>query len=153
MECCCHIQLFGIFLPRLLSWPVSLMHRFLLPSHVARGRRAERRAERYLGRQGLATVARNYARTTGEVDLIMLDAEQLVFVEVRYRGPGAWSRPLESVDRAKQRRIARTCELFRRDHPEHRFRSVRFDVVAATRGNYGIDLEWIRNAFDATECT
>ena len=153
MECCCHIQLFGIFLPRLLSWPVSLMHRFLLRSHVARGRRAERRAERYLGRQGLATVARNYARTTGEVDLIMLDAEQLVFVEVRYRGPGAWSRPLESVDRAKQRRIARTCELFRRDHPEHRFRSVRFDVVAATRGNYGVELEWIRNAFDATECT
>ena len=140
-------------MPRLLSWPVSLMHRFLLPSHVARGRRAERRAERYLGRQGLATVARNYARTTGEVDLIMLDAEQLVFVEVRYRGPGAWSRPLESVDRAKQRRIARTCELFRRDHPEHRFRSVRFDVVAATRGNYGVELEWIRNAFDATECT
>ena len=140
-------------LPRLLSWPVSLMHRFLLPSHVARGRRAERRAERYLGRQGLATVARNYARTTGEVDLVMLDAEQLVFVEVRYRGPGAWSRPLESVDRAKQRRIARTCELFRRDHPEHRFRSVRFDVVAATRGNYGVELEWIRNAFDATECT
>lgn len=129
------------------------MHRFLLPSHVVRGRRAERRAERYLGRQGLATVARNYARTTGEVDLIMLDAEQLVCVEVRYRGPGAWSGPLESVDRAKQRRIARTCELFRRDHPEHRFRSVRFDVVAATRGNYGVELEWIRNAFDATECT
>ena len=128
------------------------MHRVRLPSHLTRGRRAERRAERHLRRKGLATVTRNYSRTTGEVDLVMLDAEQLVFVEVRYRGPGAWPSPLESVDRAKQRRIARTCELFRRDHPEHRFRSVRFDVVAATRGNSGPELEWIRNAFDATEC-
>ena len=127
------------------------MHRFRLTPHLTRGRRAERRAERHLRRQGLTTVTRNYARTTGEVDLIMLDAEQLVFVEVRYRGPGSWSPPLESVDRAKQRRIARTCELFRRDHPKHRFRSVRFDVVAATRGNLGLELEWIRNAFDATE--
>ena len=139
--------MFGSIRPRR-----SPMHRFRLTSHLTRGRRAERRAERHLRRQGLVTVTRNYARSTGEIDLIMLDAEQLVFVEVRYRGPGAWSPPLASVDRAKQRRIARTCELFRRDQPEHRFRSVRFDVVAATRGNLGLELEWIRNAFDATEC-
>ena len=132
----------------LIPW----MRNFRLTSHLTRGRRAERSAERHLRRQGLATVTRNYSRTTGELDLVMLDAEQLVFVEVRYRGPGARVPPLESVDRAKQRRIARTCELFLRDHPEHRFRSVRFDVVAATRGNLRIQLEWIRNAFDATEC-
>ena len=127
------------------------MHHFRLTSHLTRGRRAERRAERHLQRHGLATVTRNYSRPTGEVDLVMLDAEQLVFVEVRYRGRGAWAPPLESVDRAKQRRIARTSELFRGDHPEHRFRSVRFDVVAATRGNLRLEIEWIRNAFDATE--
>lgn len=128
------------------------MPRFRLASHLARGRRAERRAERYLRRRGLATVTRNYARTTGEVDLVMLDGDDLVFVEVRFRGPGSWASAVESVDSAKQRRIARTCELFRRAHPEHRFRAVRFDVVAATKGNYGMELEWIRNAFDATEC-
>ncbi|MCY3812171.1 MAG: YraN family protein [Gammaproteobacteria bacterium] len=123
-----------------------------MPSHITRGRRAERRAERFLRRRGLATVMRNYARTTGEVDLVMLDGDDLVCVEVRYRGPGSWVSAVESVDHAKQRRIARTSELFRRDHPEHRFRAVRFDVVAATKGNLGLDLEWIRNAFDATEC-
>ena len=129
------------------------MPQFWLASHISRGRRAERRAERYLKRRGLATVTRNFARKTGEVDLVMLDGDDLVFVEVRYRGPGSWVSAVESVDLAKQRRIARTCELFRRDHPEHRFRTVRFDVVAATKGNYGMELEWIRNAFDATECT
>ena len=128
------------------------MPHFRLPSHITRGRRSERRAERYLKRRGLATVTRNYARTTGEVDIVMLDGDDLVFVEVRYRGPGAWTSGVESVDRAKQRRIVRTCDLFRRDHPEHRFRAVRFDVVAATKGNLGLELEWTRNAFDATEC-
>lgn len=128
------------------------MSPFRLASHVTRGRRAERRAERYLKRRGLATVTRNFARTTGEVDLVMLDGDDLVFVEVRYRGPGSWVSAVESVDPAKQRRIARTCEMFRRDHPEHRFRAVRFDVVAATKRNYGMNLEWIRNAFDAMEC-
>lgn len=128
------------------------MRRFRRIAHIARGRRTERRAERYLKRQGLATVLRNYARKTGEVDLVMLDGDHLVFVEVRYRGPGAWASAVASVDRAKQRRIARTSELFRTEYPEHRFRAVRFDVVAATKGNLGLYVEWIRNAFDATEC-
>ena len=122
-----------------------------LARHLVRGRRAERRAERHLKRRGLTTVARNYARATGEIDIVMLDNDCLVFVEVRYRGPGAWSSGLASVDRAKQRRIVRTGELFLRDHPEHRFRAVRFDVVAATRRNYRNACEWTRNAFDATD--
>lgn len=137
---------------RIANLADSLMQRLRQTSHLARGRRAERRAERYLRHRGLTTVMRNYARTAGEIDLVMLDDDRLVFVEVRYRGPGAWSSALESVDRAKQRRIVRTSELFRRSHPEHRFRSVRFDVVAATKRNLGLELEWIRNAFDATEC-
>ena len=139
-------------LTRAANRVVSLMRRLRRTPHITRGRRAERRAERHLKRRGLAPVKRNYARATGEVDLVMLDGDQLVFVEVRYRGPGAWSSPLESVDRAKQRRIVQTGELFRRDHPEHRFRPVRFDVVAATKGNLGLELEWTRNAFDAVEC-
>lgn len=96
-------------------------------------------------------IARNYEAPTGEIDLVMLDGTSLVFVEVRYRGPGAWTSGLASVDAAKQRRLVRTGELFLRDHAEHRFRPVRFDVVAATRGNYRLACEWIRDAFDATD--
>lgn len=121
-----------------------------LAKHLRRGRRAERRAERYLKRRGLTTAVRNFTRSTGEIDLVMLDGDCLVFVEVRYRGPGAWATGLASVDGAKQRRLARTGELFLRDHPEHRFRAVRFDVVAVTKRNYRNVCEWTRNAFDAT---
>ena len=115
------------------------------------GRRAERRAERYLRRNGLRLVARNYSRRTGEIDLVMLHDDVLVFVEVRYRGPGAWTTPLASVDAAKQRRLTRTAQLYLRDHPQHRFRSARFDIVCAERRYFGIACEWIPNAFEATE--
>ena len=129
------------------------MRRFRLPRHLVRGRRAERGAERYLRRRGLTTVARNFTRRTGEIDLVMLDETCLVFVEVRYRGAGAWATGLASVDHAKQRRLVRTAELFLRDHPEHRFRNARFDVVAATKGNLRLTYEWTRSAFDDVVAT
>ncbi|HET6592353.1 MAG TPA: YraN family protein, partial [Xanthomonadales bacterium] len=42
-------------------------------------------AEKMLRGRGLRPVARNYHCRCGEIDLIMLDASVLVFVEVRYR--------------------------------------------------------------------
>ena len=115
------------------------------------GRRAERRAERLLRRHGLRTLARNFARRTGEIDLVMLDGDVLAFVEVRYRGAAAWTSGLGSVDPDKRRRIARTAELYLDEHPEHRYRGIRFDVVSASKGNYGIACEWTQDAFDAMD--
>ena len=110
------------------------------------GQRLERSAERTLRRRGLRTLARNYERRTGELDLVMLDDDILVFVEVRFRGTGAWTSGVGSIDPGKRQRIARTAELYRRDHPEHRLRGVRFDVMSGSRGNYRIRWDWIRNA-------
>ena len=115
------------------------------------GRRAERRAERLLRRQGLRTLARNYTRRTGEIDLVMLDGDVLAFVEVRYRSAGAWTSGLGSVDANKQRRLTRTAERYLAEHPEHRYRGIRFDVVSASKGNYRLTCEWIQDAFDAME--
>ena len=115
------------------------------------GRRAERRAERWLRCRGLESLARNYGRRTGEIDLVMLHEDALVFIEVRYRGPAAWVSPLESVDAAKRRRLARTARLYLRDHPEHRFRPARFDIVCVRKRHLGIACEWIPNAFEATD--
>ena len=115
------------------------------------GRRAERRAERMLRRRGLRTLDRNYARRTGEIDLVMLDGDVVAFVEVRYRSQGAWTTGLDSVDQAKRRRITRTAELYLDEHPEHRYRGIRFDVVSASKGNYGIACEWIPDAFEAMD--
>ena len=115
------------------------------------GRRAERQAERLLRRHGLRTLARNYARRTGEIDLVMLDGDVLAFVEVRYRSARAWTSGLGSVDAQKRRRLTRTAERYLEEHPAHRYRGIRFDVVSATGGNYRIACEWIQDAFDAMD--
>ena len=81
----------------------------------------------------------------------MLDGDVLAFVEVRYRSAGAWTSGLGSVDANKQRRLTRTAERYLAEHPEHRYRGIRFDVVSASKGNYRLTCEWIQDAFDAME--
>jgi len=125
------------------------LRRGVSPTRI--GQRAERRAERLLRRHGLRTLARNYARPTGEIDLVMLHGNVLAFVEVRYRSAGAWNTGLASVDTHKRRRILRTAETYLLEHPEHRYRGIRFDVVSASKRNYRFACEWTQDAFDAMD--
>ena len=111
-----------------------------------RGSHAEELACRFLLHQGLRLLARNYRCRRGEIDLILLDAGNLVFVEVRYRGQDRYGSGLESVDRHKQRRISLCAAHYLQQHPREASRPARFDVVAVGPDG-GID--WIRNAFYA----
>jgi putative endonuclease len=76
----------------------------------------------------MRVVVRNYVCRHGEMDLIALDGECVVFVEVRSTGTDDLSRPAESVDPAKQRRLTDIALDFlrRRGLLE---RSARFDVL------------------------
>lgn len=81
--------------------------------------------EEHLGMRPLENRYRNHA---GEIDLIMLDGDYIVFVEVKTRmtaGPGSG---LAAVNRRKQQRIARAAALYLLQ--KKRFdRPVRFDVI------------------------
>lgn len=110
-----------------------------------RGAHAEALACRFLQRQGLRLIARNYRCRRGEIDLIMQDAGNPVFVEVRYRRQSRYGSGLESVDRNKQHRISLCAAGFLQRHPSHANRPARFDVVAVGPDDR---IEWIRNAFD-----
>lgn len=115
----------------------------------ARGTDAEDQACRFLRRQGLRLIARNYHCRQGEIDLIMQDADNLVFVEVRYRRQSRYGSGLESVDRRKQQRIAHCAAHYLHRHPRAAELAARFDVVALTPGADEPRIEWIRNAFEA----
>ena len=75
----------------------------------ALGRRAEQAAFRFLLDHDLRPVARNFRSRGGEIDLIMLDADCLVFIEVRSRRSSDFADPALTVDRTKQRKIVRTA--------------------------------------------
>jgi len=49
------------------------------------GKDAELQALEYLQQQGLRLLAQNWLCKRGELDLVMLDGDTVVFVEVRYR--------------------------------------------------------------------
>jgi len=113
------------------------------------GRRWEQVAESMLRGRGLRPLTRNYTCRCGEIDLIMLDKSVLVFVEVRYRQNERYGSGADSVTLAKQRRIVLAAKQFLRLNPRHDNRPARFDVVSVGRGTGGIELNWIRSAFDA----
>ena len=81
-------------------------------SRVAQGTAAEDLALRYLEAQGMTLVTRNFRCRTGELDLIMRDGEQLVFVEVRSRRYIRYGTPAESVTRTKQQRLLRAAAFY-----------------------------------------
>ena len=120
------------------------------PRH-ALGARAERHAARLLEAAGLRVVERNVRLTGGEIDLVCRERDTLVFVEVKTRTREDFGRPLEAVNREKQRRISLGGLAWLRllGDPDILFR---FDVVEVVIAE-GTDprLELIRNAFQLSE--
>lgn len=111
---------------------------------AARGADAERAAEFWLQSQGLRTLARNYRCRHGEIDLIMLDGDCLVFVEVRLRSRSDFGGADASVDARKQRRIALAAQHFLLCQPRWQLAPCRFDVLAARSTDAW---QWLRDAF------
>ena len=110
----------------------------------------ETRAERWLARRGLQTIERNYHTRLGEIDLIMRDADALVFVEVKFRKSNDYGSGAEAVTAQKRQRLIRTAQYFLSQHPSANERPCRFDVISIQDGMIP-RYEWIQNAFDANE--
>ncbi len=109
------------------------------------GESGEREAERYLNGRGLVTVAKNHRAPGGEVDLVMLDGEALVFVEVRTRSDGSRGTAVETIDRRKRARIVTAARDYLEQNPWPG--SIRFDVVGITGLGDERVLEYIPDAF------
>ncbi len=102
---------------------------------------AERMAERYLIGHGLSLVDRNFRTRFGEIDLIMRDAETLVFIEVRLRKNNDFGGAAASIGLHKQRRIVTAAQQYiaALRHPP----PCRFDAVLIM----GTNIEWLKDAF------
>ncbi|WP_267224501.1 YraN family protein [Dyella silvae] len=115
----------------------------------AAGAAFEQRACAELQRAGLKLLARNYTTRYGELDLVMLDRDTVVFVEVRHRLSSSRGDAAASVNAAKQAKLTRTAQLWLVAHPQHAQRACRFDVVCYDGPNDHATMNWWRNAFDA----
>lgn len=107
----------------------------------------EDRALERLNQAGLIPLARNLRCRAGEIDLVMREGDELVFIEVRARTDRRYGGAAASVSHDKRARLARSAALLIPDlvrrHWGGRYPRVRFDVVAFD----GDEMTWLRAAF------
>jgi putative endonuclease len=96
---------------------------------VGRGKQGEDRAVETLEAAGMSIITRNFRSRQGEIDIIALDGETLVFTEVK-----AWStlgieNLSSSLNVKKQGRIIETAKYFLTTHRQYYGKAIRFDVI------------------------
>lgn len=106
------------------------------------GKKGEKLVEKYLKKQGMKVVERNYRTAFGEADIIATDGDEVVFIEVKTRSSDSFGLPKEAVLASKQQRykkIAMTYGLKNGEEP-----NARFDVAEVWADG---TIEYIKNAF------
>ncbi|MEZ5728329.1 MAG: YraN family protein [Burkholderiaceae bacterium] len=105
---------------------------------------AEATALRFLQARGLQLLARNVSSPLGEIDLVLRDGEQWVFVEVRMRRSDRFGGALASVTPSKQRRVRLQAQrVLKSQFGDQAWPACRFDVCAV----HGEQVDWVRDAF------
>jgi len=94
-----------------------------------KGRIGEAAAVTHLEKNGMRILEKNFRSYKGEIDIIAMDAQTLVFAEVK-----AWSKygvdGLEyAIDAKKQHKIIETSKYFLSLHRKYRYMPIRFDVI------------------------
>ena len=111
------------------------------------GQAAEDFALKTLKDKGFVLLERNFLCKQGELDLVMMDQKDLVFVEVRYRNSDRFGGAEESIDHFKQRKLKIAAEIWLQKNHQVRFDGCRFDVVSVTGDAKNFHGEWISDAF------
>ena len=110
----------------------------------AKGLIAEQWALRYLQKQGLNYLVKNYSCRWGEIDLIMEEDPYLVFIEVRARNNKNFGGAAASVTFSKQKKIIKTAQWYMQVNKIQN-KPVRFDVVCLD--GQAPEVNWIKDAF------
>jgi len=104
-------------------------------------------AHRFLRRQGLTIVARNFHQRAGrgELDIVAWDGPVLVFVEVKTRATADFGSPQRAIGADKEKDLRRAAREYLRRAGVPR-EQARFDLVNIVLSQPP-EIEWIQDAF------
>lgn len=111
-----------------------------MPDRRAVGREAEDRVAAYLLQKGYTIVTRRFTTRQGEIDLVALDGDILVFIEVKFRRQDDQS-PEAGLDARKVKRFHAAALAYLEQNGQTD-KEIRFDFVA-------VDAEEIRHYVNA----
>jgi len=118
--------------------------------HLATGQRGEDLASAYLAKQGMTLLERNVTTPFGEIDLICLEGDEVVFVEVKTRAGSSFGGPRGAINLEKRRRISKSALSFLADKGWED-RSARFDFLGIILDGPTPRFDHLINAFDLTQ--
>ncbi len=138
-------------------WPVDLLAKLKTrfankakPEALRRGDLGERAAKDHLQKLGLKYLAANFTAGRGEIDLIFRDDDCLVFIEVKARQGGGWSRPSKFVN-ARKRLLLTKCAFDYLRLLKNPPVKIRFDIVEVIlSGESVVEVRHLPNTFTLT---
>ncbi len=97
-----------------------------------RGQRGEDIAADFLENNGHKIITRNYHCHRGEIDIISIDDDYVVFTEVKQRGKNSYLQPEEAITYSKKKRLINCAERW---FMENEYTGgARIDVIAISDG-------------------
>lgn len=94
------------------------------------GQAGEAAAVKYISKLGYKVLEQNWSsKQWGEVDIVTIKDNTLIFVEVKSRLNGQYGNPEEAVTPHKIHALKRTAQYYATQHPDLP-KSLRIDVVA-----------------------
>ena len=118
-----------------------------MPADQKLGPWGEDIAAAFLESLGYEIAERNYRCEQGEVDIIAVDGDEIVFVEVKTRRHDDTGSPLEAITRRKQTQIARTALNWALENKRDEF-PMRFDAIGIEPDESGApEIDHVIDAF------
>lgn len=92
------------------------------------GKKGEDEAVKYLEKEGYRIIERNFSCRQGEIDIIALDEDYLIFIEIKARTSTEYGLPSESVTGRKIKHLTKAIQyyLYKRNLEKA---NIRIDVI------------------------
>ncbi len=110
------------------------------------GNAGEEKAAQALLQEGYSIIERNYRTKGGEIDIIAVKEDVIVFVEVKSLPNGSPELLQNELNRQKLQRIVKTSKRFLLNHRQYSNSYVRYDVMVIDMPGMP-DVYHIENAF------
>lgn len=98
-----------------------------IPNPTAR--LGEKIASEFLAKKGYKIIERNFRKGYGEIDIIAIFDNTLIFVEVKTRTTDKFGTPFEQIAYFKLKALERTAQFYKKLHPKLP-EALRIDAVA-----------------------
>jgi len=112
------------------------------------GKSGEEIATQYLKREkGYTIIERNFRCKQGEIDIIAIDREEIVFIEVKTRSNQNYGRASEAVNQQKRKHLIKAIQyyIYKRNLEES---FIRMDIVEIYMKNKRVTINHIKQAIE-----